>query len=423
MTPRPVLVVGDAPNLQNGLGRITRDLTTLLWDNREALGIDVAQLGWGYDGSPWPWRVFPLVDGENWGAGDIQQTLLWHAGQSVGPPAVVFTVWDPSRCYPITQVVGRMPQRQAQVELWGYFPIDSHNRTGAIGGPAQEALHSYDQVLGYVRFGAEVLAKSLKRSGGKGEADAGEVDWLPHGLDELWQPQEAERVQHRGEVTAYLNTVRRDDLLVGVVAANQPRKDFGLVFETVSRMRDEFERGGGNKRTPSVKLWINTDRVVSKSEIGWALPELAATYGWNNPRMLVTRQLADAQLASLYRRCGVTLAPGLGEGFCYPIAESLGCGTPVIHGAFGGGREIISNPRWVVGYGADRVEGPYALVRPVYDPELWATRALEAAAWKREEPEACAAYCSGSVEHLRWGNLKHAWVQLFESWLAGSRRR
>lgn len=404
---RPLLIVGDAPNLQNGLGRIARDVARLLHSRADELGVKVSQLGWGYDGSPWPWRTYPIMDHRNWGEGDILQTLLW-AGEEVGETArpIVLTVWDPSRCFPIVKVLEKLPAQRP--ELWGYFPIDSHNRGGAIGGPAEEALRAYDRVLGYGRFGARVLAKTLDP---KRDVD---VPRLPHGLHAEMTPWSGP-VRHEGQVAAFLNSQRPGDLLVGVVAANQPRKDFGLAFEVAARVRDAWEKRGPRV---SARMWVCTDRAVNENnDLAWALPELARQYGWNNPRLGVVTRLRDEQLADLYRRSGVTLAPGLGEGFGYPIAESLACGTPVIHGAFGGGEEWISEKRWVVQPVATRTEGPYVLVRPVYDAEAWAARALEAAEWKVREPRACMAYCSGSVEHLRWENLGAAWLRLVGQWI------
>lgn len=409
MGVRPLLLVGDAPNLSNGLGRIARDLATVLHSEAEELGIRVAQLGWGYDGSPWPWRCYPVTS--DWGKDDVLQVLRWHQGDGDGPGSdqapVVFTVWDPSRCYPITEV---LKEQREPVELWGYFPIDSCNRLGAIGGPARDALQRYARVLGYGRFGARVLEKTLDRGG--------EVPWLPHGLDPAWRAQ-AERVQHHGRVQAFLNQAKEGDLLLGVVAANQPRKDFGLFFETATAIRSEWEERGARR---TVRLWVHTDRTVGQSDLGWSLQELASVYGWNNPRMLVTTAasgVSDKQLADLYSRCHCTLGIGLGEGFGYPLVESLGCGTPVIHGDFAGGPELVSDARWLVRPQTTRVEGPYALQRPVFSPDDWATRVLEAAEWKLEDPEACAAYCAGSVAHLRWENLRQHWLSLFREWLRG----
>ena len=37
----PVLVVGDAPNVTGGLSRIARDITALLYQASDALGIEV----------------------------------------------------------------------------------------------------------------------------------------------------------------------------------------------------------------------------------------------------------------------------------------------------------------------------------------------------------------------------------------------
>jgi len=45
--------------------------------------------------------------------------------------------------------------------------------------------------------------------------------------------------------------------------------------------------------------------------------------------------LPEADLASLYRSCDVAVFPYRAEGFCMPILEAMGCGTPAIVPEFG----------------------------------------------------------------------------------------
>ena len=47
-------------------------------------------------------------------------------------------------------------------------------------------------------------------------------------------------------------------------------------------------------------------------------------------------------MAQFYSACDVTLGIGLGEGAGYPLFESTSCGTPVVHGNYGGGPEYLT---------------------------------------------------------------------------------
>ena len=145
----PVLVVGDAPNVTGGLSRIARDITALLYQDSDALGIEVMQAGILYDGSPWPWRVFPLHDEPNWGRGDFERVWSWAAK---GRQGVVFSVWDPARCFELKKA--KWFRTLPGANLWGYFAIDSVNEQGGFGGPAKEVVEEYDRA----RLGLRVPA-------------------------------------------------------------------------------------------------------------------------------------------------------------------------------------------------------------------------------------------------------------------------
>lgn len=59
--------------------------------------------------------------------------------------------------------------------------------------------------------------------------------------------------------------------------------------------------------------------------------------------MILTEELEDSNLASLYRGCDVFALPYRGEGFGMPLAEALACGKPVITTGLGPAREFCSS--------------------------------------------------------------------------------
>lgn len=387
----PLLVIGDSPRRQTGLARIARDLLTRIAADA-TLGVLPAQAspedGQGRHSTSRAWRFYGLpLDDQQWGATKLPEVWAEAFGDE---PGVVLTIWDPARCFSYLPYRRTLP---AGTQFWGYFPVDAWTRSGAFGGPAAHAVRSYDRVLGYGRWGAGVLKNVLGRP----------VQYLPHGVDlDTFQPQTSkESYALAREVLG--RRVTEATVLVGCVAANQPRKDLGVYCETLA----ELKRRGVN-----VHGWLHTDQEIGTREGQWVVPQLAEEYGLTR-NLTVTTVLSDVGLAALYACCAVTVAPGLGEGFGYPIVESLACGTPVIHSTYGGGAELVPKAEWRVPVRAERVEGPYALVRPVYTAEDLANAVERAVAWRRAEGDAGVAYCRGAVAHLEWTQLWPRWA----SWL------
>ncbi len=377
---RPFVIYSDGPRLPTGLGRITRDLASRLYAEQDDLDIAVLQVG--YDPVPGPapeWPVFAsgFLDTEgDWGAGMVD--LAWeHTFQ--GQPGILFSVWDPSRSYPL------LCCKYAE-QRWGYMPVDATNVHGTLSGPAAEAIQRYDRILAYGRWGSEVL-RPLR---------SGPVPYLPHGLDlDVWTYEQTLDNLQRGEQMLQ----RRDgEIVIGCVASNQPRKDLGLYFGTLAELR---------RRGLKIRGWLHVDTLIRS----WSVQQLIGDFGLAK-KVTVTTSLTDAELASCYSLCGVTIAPGLGEGFCFPIAESLACGTPAVHTDYAGGAELLPLNAWRVPAHAERLEGLYALRRPVMSPVDMANAVMRALDWKRSDERVCQAFCRGSVEYLRWD---HLWPR-FRSW-------
>src|SRR6266571_2285767 len=334
MTKTPLLLVGDGPAEPTGLGRILRDLGTLLVQSD--LPIDLASVG-----GPVPpvWRAWPhyplderLHRGEDWGASYVEQLWASHFGSR---PGILWVIWDPSRLVYYQHL-------QAPVVKWAYPAIDAANGVGTIGGPAGEALASWDRVIAYGRWASQII-KTVRTEA---------VPYLPHGL--------------------YIQTLGK-------------LKDRGL----------------------PVYGWLHTDTLVK----AWAIPQLVEDCGLAKRVTVSTRAYTDAELAALYRACDVTIAPGLGEGFAYPIAESLASGTLVVHGDYAGGRELVPKREWRFPVRELRLEGLYAVQRPVFRAEDVANAVERALAWRDAVGrETASSYCTGAVAHLDWQALAGRWL-------------
>jgi len=372
----PFLLLGDGPQEATGLGRIARDLCAILHGSQ--LPLEIVQVG-GPSFPPWSgWEWYPLGEIEragDWGAEYVRDLYRWRFGSR---PGILFGIWDPSRLYSYLGV-------DLPVQRWAYTAIDADNIRGSLGGPAAEAVRQFDRVLAYGRWGSQILRTLRDR-----------VPYLPHGLNlSTYSTYSTEDEQAWLEAT--LGAFRGNRTLIGAVATNQPRKDMGLLFHSIAVLRD---------RGMKVHLWLHTDVLVK----AWAVQQLVADFGLGKQVTVTTEELTDRQMALLYQACAVTIAPGLGEGFGYPIVESLAAGTPVVHGDFGGGRELVPRQGWRFPVRELRLDGIYAMKRPVFRAEDVANAVQDALNWRELLGASALPYVQGSVAHLDWSALQGRWV-------------
>jgi glycosyltransferase involved in cell wall biosynthesis len=103
------------------------------------------------------------------------------------------------------------------------------------------------------------------------------------------------------------------------VSTIEARKNHGVLYNAWDRLG---ERHGEDVPT-----------LVIVGMIGWGVADLMFRMRTNprvKDRILVLDNLADGELAWLYRRCLFTVFPSLYEGWGLPVVESLALGTPCI---------------------------------------------------------------------------------------------
>lgn len=400
--PIPFLVFGDGPRQPTGLARIARDLTMRLVAEAEDLGVEVCQVGID-EPDGWHWQGWDFYgyqpSKEDYGRTAVEQVVAEKTA-ATGERPIVLAIFDPSRVYDLTRRavevdVDDRTEGMLQADLWGYFPLDAMNPQQAIGGPAAEAVQRVQRRLAYGAWGAEVLERTC----------GAPVEWLPHGIETrvfTSSPNTDEAFRYWYDGVPYT---------LGCVATNQPRKDLGLLFATCAALKQRGHR---------IALWLHTDQLTTGA---WDVGELARQFGLTRAEVLVTTgELSDQALAARYTCSDLTLAPGLGEGFGYPIVESLSCGTPVVHGHYAGGVELIPDKRWLVDPVAWRLESLYALQRPVFHPEHWATAVEGVLQQVAQDPQGVAAYCRGSVQYLDWQWVWPRWRDWIRAGLATRRK-
>jgi glycosyltransferase involved in cell wall biosynthesis len=101
------------------------------------------------------------------------------------------------------------------------------------------------------------------------------------------------------------------------VATIEPRKNLMRLLEAYDRTSESFRKDV---------------RLVLVGRKGWKSEEIvrAILAHRRADRVCWLQKVSDAELSALYRRALMFVYPSLYEGFGYPVAEALACGTPVI---------------------------------------------------------------------------------------------
>lgn len=378
MTPIPLLILGDSPSLGTGLSRIGQDLAWLLSSMPE---FDVAYLGrGGQSHRRFPWMQYNFPASAQWGEELLQSTWEDFAGDRKG---ILLTAWDASRLLWLADPVG-LPNaewlRNPPFDLWGYFMQD------AEGVQPGRLPHVHAAVMS--RFKRVLLASKWAYGLAKSTLPAHpDVDWMPHGINtKIFKPSDMS-LESKRETRKYVFHTKLDKFW-GCVMTNQARKHWATVMEALSL-------------SPGVFLWAHTDQLLGY----WNLPAIAYEYGVMDRVFFDVEQRSDQSLAYHYNLCDLTLLISGGEGFGYPIAESLACGIPVVTGEYGAGAELVHYFNHVP---AELLvcETQYNVKRAIYVAQDFASII------SRIEPE------ERSVEHLSWDNLKHPWLKWFQKGLA-----
>jgi len=393
--PKPILILGDTPDRFGGLSRVVRDIAGQLSRSPRFRVATLGREGVGSRHLPFQQYSIRLLQGGEFGNYDIQKVWADFAGRERG---IVLTIYDPTRTLWLSRPeFSGDPDlttwlQQDHFDLWGYVTLDATGPQDKLSVLQRESLLGYRRLLAYTKWGSGLIERSL----GQGEARKRHLDWLPHGLDlPKWPLRDKEEA--RARLHPFLH---EGDVLVGAIGTNQPRKDWGLVASVCQLMAS---------RNPRARFWWHTDLV----ERSWSLNALLTDFGLGGCTT-VTADLTQEQLSWWLNACDLTLHPGLGEGFGYPIFESLASGTPVVHGDYGGGADVLRQCGWesmLVPPQAYRMEGTACQVRPVFDPGAW----LDLAVTQLEpvDREALRA----SVSYLDWTNLWPQWLKWFEEGL------
>lgn len=394
MRPRPILILGDDPARAGGLSRITRDIAGQLARSPKWR---VATLGRGASGSihlPFQQYSIRSLPGNDWGAADLPAVWQDFCGKERG---VLLTIWDPTRTvwlghpHLLDQTFPETAQfiREGHFDLWGYVTLDATGPQDRLSAVAADSLRGYRRLLAYTKWAEGVISRSIGPSR--------DLTWLPHGIDMKKWPLR-DRDDAKARMYPFLHTEQK---LVGAIGTNQPRKDWGLVASVCQQLA---------AKDRELRFWLHSDLI----ERHWSLPALLHDFGLSSVTQ-VTLELSQEELSWRYAACDATLHPGLGEGFGYPIFESLASGTPPIHGDYAGGADVLrqcQGEEFLVPAESWRLDGLYNQLRPVFNPSDWAER-VTTVMNKDYDRESLRA----SISHLSWDGLWGLFGKWFEEGL------
>ena len=171
-----------------------------------------------------------------------------------------------------------------------------------------------------------------------------ECEYVPHAIDTKTYKPTFTIGKHA--INDYLG-IEPDQFLIGVVAAN---KASGLVhrkaFSELLMAFSIFSKGH-----PDALLYLHTDPYGLAG--GWNLIKILQSLGIPKDKVLLPNPqdyrfgMTKQDLAAIYTRMDVLLAPSYGEGFGVPAIEAQACGTRVIGSNWAATPDLISEDSWL----------------------------------------------------------------------------
>lgn len=395
-----LLIYGDAPDHHTGLARIARDLATITSTLPE---FHVGTFGRGAIGSsslPWPQFSFSAAD--QWGENLIQK--VWQDFTRSKGDGQILTVWDASR---LLWYAGLSSSGDSSLDVflgpnrtfskWGYFMIDGTGPDGiTLPYESRAVLSVYDRVVVSSEWGAQVA-----------RASGIECEWIPHPIDgskfkwwqvNWWQVNSTWRELERESAGV------KDRMVVGCCMTNQARKDWPTAFAAAAILARQYKS--------KFLFWVHTDSPAFTPGTYWNLHALAHDYGLPSEclRITLTGSYTDSMMAAFYNACDVTMVCSGGEGFGYPIAESLSCGCPCVTQAYAAGAELLTgHEEWLVPVHAYKLETSHNILRAVHSPYIWALKLEAAIETGRVEGDEWRQEIAKSMSYLHIQNLKSVW--------------
>lgn len=312
---KKVLIVGDAPHLKTGFGRVNGIAAKAFQDKGYEVG---AVSGLTLD-PPKEDNGVKMFYPEQ---GDVLGVVRAISAVEEFKPDVIYHTGEPGTLTAFAKVV------PVRLPFVAYVPIE--------GEPI--ANHDWRNILSAVsvftcsKYGAKVL-----------ERDCGikDVPWVYHGIDH-----DVFRVNGRRDMVRKM-AGWDDKFVIIMVATNVRRKQHPRLYEAVKILKERFHQ-------KDIVVYDHTIPFDGYWLEGWNLPEVAASMGLyneivfnpamgkNNDAIPEVGQYDNIGLVDLYNAADLFVLPSQVEGFGLPIAEAMACGVPVMVTKYAAGWEVAS---------------------------------------------------------------------------------
>jgi intein/homing endonuclease len=300
MAPK-ILMMSDFPELATGQAVVIREISKGLFNTKK---YDINVAGWGYNGMPHnlPYQVYPC-SAKGFGKDGIPEANIPGLEQLIDlvKPDILWTVGDIWMVNYIAELKNRR-----NFKWIAYTPID--------GSPVPEHwqpwLENPDQLVMEADYGVNEMKKYFPHI---------KTTRIHHGCKpDIYYPLPPEikkqikanieylTVKNKGIVQA--KGLPEDSFIVGVVARNQPRKNYDKIIKTFKVFSQD---------KPNARLWIHATII----DQAYNLAALSDIYGVADkvcftPNYSIQNGLSEKEMNKMMNIFDVHFLPTQGEGFC-----------------------------------------------------------------------------------------------------------
>lgn len=456
MATKPrILVMSDHSALHTGFACVSRNILNHLFDTGK---YDIAEFGWFAprmedvkDRMP-RWKVY-VTDrttaeasrNDAYGEKSLESAIVdWK-------PDILLSVGDE---WMVKHVA---PLRNRYGFTWiGYTPID-----GCPHPPEwTKTFKAMDYCVAYGQWGKKVM--------GQRNPDVDKILWIPHGVrSDIFKRNKKGRKEIRERME-----VKDNEILVGMVGRNQPRKQIPVLFKAfamwskphsicpdtgkpwivdpdawyineliyplhemphIQESRKNAKRNqiphedgwntspftgtGASPRVferPNAKLYLH----CALNDVGWNIDEQIARYRLRD-KVIVFEDLKvglgvpDEELANIYSSLDIFALPTIGEGFGLPILEAMSCGVPVCVTNYSGHTEFAQPGGLLIEPKVFYTEPTTNIERAICDVPHFVS-CLDKLADDQELRKRCAHNGRFMAEKMDWRNIVLEWEKLVD---------
>lgn len=426
---KKILIMSDSGKIDTGFGRVTREIWSGLSTNNNKY--EVVSIGWFHQESsrdvPYPVYQTMKADGGGYSQEDKYAHISFPKCVDSFKPDLVWTLGDMW----MTDHVKSAGNRKT-FKWVGYFPIDGMPSPSKWG----EVVEDMDVAVAYGKYGMDVIRE---------RAPDANLKYIYHGVNtSIFKPFDPEV---RKALKKQILGVDRK-LVIGIVARNQPRKSFDMLFKAYYHiLSGEYVRCENcgklsvsnydlvNRKpiplfecpkcgSKDITFGKKRDDVIlylhcAPKDCGWDLIDLQEDYHLRgkiifNPELQIGRGVPETTLAAVYNTFDIFTLPTRGEGFGLPILEAMSCGVPVVATDYSAHTEWARDCSILVSPAALEAEPLTNIRRAVIDIDKY-VEALLFLLDNKEERDRLGKLARAQAEKMDWGPIIKQWEQLIDS--------